>query len=342
MLSPTSTTAYDEVPFPSAPLPRTHPSHLGGLVLLHGLTVAQPKRILDIGCGAGRNLAWIAATLPDAMFLGVDVAGSAVEDARRYADKLLVTNVQFEQCSFESIRAEPFDVILATGLYSWVNETLRRSLLNFVDQHLSSEGIALISFHEELRPWRTEELLRNPDRVRIAKETIPELAEYDEGLLFHDALAAVSDPISIDQFQTALPQGLQYLCDARISPEPAFHEAVIIRSGRKAGEPFLDRIWWVTEDSFPTTIQASTPPGEIVEVLSAPRPLVSRATSSRPLAWPPARVLANEGETNVLSYFGAEVELDEDDRQLLASLDGNTVAGGESVDFFARAGLLIA
>jgi SAM-dependent methyltransferase len=323
-------------------MPRTHPSHLGGLLLVHGLDPIDPKRILDIGCGAGRNLTWIAATLPDAKCLGVDLASTTIHEARSYAQRLQVTNIQFEQQNFESIDSDSFDVILACGLYSWVDKATRQNLLRFIDEHLTPEGVALISFHEEHRPWRTEDLLRNPDRVRIAKENIPELADYDEGLLFHDALAAISDPISIAQFQAALPTGLQYLCDAKTPPEPRFHEAVIIRSGREAGDPMLDRIWWVTEDSFPATLQADGPPERIVEVLSMPRPLVSRSPTERPVAWPPARILAEQGESNVLSYFGAEVELDEDDRMLLASLDGNTASTGDSIDFFARAGLLIA
>ena len=79
---------YDLFPFPSAPLPRTHPHALGGLAMLHGFAAPAGVRVLDIGCGAGRNLAWIAAT-SDCECPGVDLASTAIADAREFAHGLL-------------------------------------------------------------------------------------------------------------------------------------------------------------------------------------------------------------------------------------------------------------
>ncbi len=338
---------YDLMPYPSAPLPRTHPHYLGGLALLHGLDAPAGARILDIGCGAGRNLAWISATMPDAgaYCVGVDLAGSAIVDARVHAALLGVAaefRVQdFRDLDFDSPK---FDVIIANGLYSWVPASVRGDLLRSIDALLSLDGVAYVSFHEEFRPWRDalmREIADPFERLRAAKQRYPEeLEDLDDGLLFHDALAEISDPVSLAGFEAALPAGLQFLCDARQAPEPHFHEAVLIHSGREPVAGVVSKIWWVTEESFPATVRDADP-AEAIEALSHPRPLVCRA-GANPIAWAPARRLAAAGQTEVLNYFGALVELDSDDRKLLSTLDGSRPASGETIDFFARAGLLVA
>jgi SAM-dependent methyltransferase len=285
--------------------------------------------VLDIGCGAGRNLTWIAATMPDAeLCLGVDLAATAIADARAFAAKAGVSP-QFEVCDFEAVHGE-FDIIIASGLYSWIAE--RTALLRVVDRLLSPDGIAYVNFHEEDRPWR-EELLRHRDPSRI-----PELAGLDPGLIFHDAMAPISDPVAIDEFVEALPPGLAYLCDARMPPEETFHEAVLIRSGRGAeGDPA--DIWWVTEESFPAAVQLPEPPEEALDFLSAPRAIV-RVPCACPVAWKPARRLVAAGEREVMNFYGAMVELEPEDAELFVSLDGTRPASGETVEFLAQAGLL--
>lgn len=298
--------------------------------MLHGYAAPRRTRVLDIGCGAGRNLVWIAATMPDAeLCLGVDLAPTAIADARAFAAKAGVAP-RFEVLDFASVQGE-FDIVIASGLYSWIED--KASLLQAIDRLLSPDGIAYVNFHEEARPWR-EELLQHRDPSRIA-----ELEGLDPGLVFHDAMAPVSDPISIEEFVEALPAGLAYLCDARMPPEETFHEALLIRSGRGAdGDP--GDLWWVTEKSFPAAIRLPEPPEEVSDFLSAPRAVV-RVPGPRPVVWEPVRRLVAQGEREVMNYFGAIVELEPEDAQLLLSLDGATEAAGETIEFFAQAGLLV-
>ena len=339
-------TDYDRIAYPSAPLPRTHPHFLGGIALQYGLDFDPPHRVLDTGCGAGRNLAWIAATLPESTCVGVDLAGSAVGEARAFASRLGLTNIEFVHADFDAATEGDYDCIV-NGLYSWVDPAVRVRLLEFVERRLAARGVAMISFHEEHRPWRRP-LLAIADpiaRLAAAKTLRPELAALDDGLLLHDALAEVSDPVSVVEFIQALPAGLEYLCDTRGADALVeFHEAVVVRSERVAAEPLFDRMWFVTEESFPATIhECDDEEIVVVEALSAPREVVSRA-GKHPVAWGPARVLASGGDREIMNYFGGLVELDDEDRALLARLDGS-VAGEaiapESLEFFARAGLLV-
>lgn len=301
--------------------------------MLNGYAPPRRSRILDLGCGAGRNLAWIAATMPDAeLCLGVDLAATAIADAQAFAAKAGVANVQFGVCDLATVKGE-YDIVIASGLYSWIED--KRGLLHCIDRLLAPDGVAYVNFHEEDRPWRAGLLLhRDPSRI-------PELTGLDPGLIFHDALAPVSDPVSIEDFVEALPAGLAYLCDARMPPEETFHEAVLVRSGRGPdGDP--SELWWITEASFPASVKLPEPPEEALDFWSAPRPIV-RDPGEHPKAWEPARKLAAAGDLEVMNYYGAMVELDPKDAALLTSLDGTTLAPeGETVEFFAMAGLLVA
>lgn len=335
---------YDLFPFPSAPLPRTHPYALGGLAMLHGFAAPAGLRVLDIGCGAGRNLAWIAAT-SGCECVGVDLASTAIADAQEFAHGLLaLPRVEFRVQDFREVDGV-YDVIIANGLYSWVPAEVRADLLAFVDRHLSPDGIAFVSFHEDReRPWR-DRLLAIPEldaRLRAARELAIADPEVEDGLLVHDHLAGISDPISVDEFQAALPPGLQYLCDARLDYDPdaaSFHEAVLIRAGREPDPGAADRIWWVTGESFPATVQGVDPAQTgVVEALSHPRPLVAEVTGRAVHAWEPARRLAAANVNPIMNYFGALVDLDPADRSLLSALEN---ADPGTLAFFVRAGLLV-
>ena len=158
-------------------------------------------------------------------------------------------------------------------------------------------------------------------------------------MLLHDHLAEISDPIAGSAFQAALPKGLEYICDARSEAE--FSDAVVVRSGRFMDVPMFDKMWFVTESSNPATLQDCE--DTVVEMYSGPREIVSEA-GEYPVAWAPARILARDGDREIMNYFGALVELEVEDRELLISLDGTSSRDGisaETLEFFARAGLLV-
>jgi SAM-dependent methyltransferase len=334
-------TDYDRIPYPSAPLPHTHPYFLGGLALQHGLDVPKTTRVLDVGCGAGRNLCWIAATMPTAVCVGVDLAGSAIADARGFAARIQLGNVKFLQADFRETPAGEFDYIIANGLYSWTPPDVRAALLQLIDERLSPLGIALVSFHHENRPWR-DSLMKIADpqaRLREARELLG-LEDFEDGVLLHDHLAEISEPVSGAAFVAALPKGLEFMTEAREQAD--FHDAVVFRSGRVMDVPMFDKMWFVTESSYPATVEDCE--DTVVEVYSGPREIVSEA-GEYPVAWAPARILARDGEREVMNYFGALVELEDEDRALLVSLDGTRPRDGvpaETLEFFAKAGLLTA
>lgn len=76
-----------------------------------------PRRVADIGCGAGAGMLQVAAACPDAEVHGVDVNARALEYTRLNAALNGVDNVQLHQGSlFEPLQGH-FDLIIANPPY---------------------------------------------------------------------------------------------------------------------------------------------------------------------------------------------------------------------------------
>src|SRR4051812_2405365 len=89
--------SYDEVVYPTYALPQTHPDRLATQARLFRMSPARVEacRVLEVGCGTGGNLAAMAFYLPDSQFVGIDIAASAIDNARKMADGLALKNVRF-------------------------------------------------------------------------------------------------------------------------------------------------------------------------------------------------------------------------------------------------------
>ncbi|WP_439382839.1 class I SAM-dependent methyltransferase [Amycolatopsis lexingtonensis] len=77
--------------------------------------VGTGDRVLDIGCGAGATTRDAARSAPEGSVLGVDVAASVLETARRLAAEEGVPNATFEQADAQSHPFPPahFDLAIS-------------------------------------------------------------------------------------------------------------------------------------------------------------------------------------------------------------------------------------
>jgi len=68
------------------------------LPLIPGLTMALQNgiNVLDIGCGRGRALNFLAKTFPNSRFMGLDLSQEAIACARERADESELHNLRFE------------------------------------------------------------------------------------------------------------------------------------------------------------------------------------------------------------------------------------------------------
>jgi len=156
--------SYDETPYVHAPMMRSHPGRLAAQAVWRGLAApaAARARVLEIGCASGGNILPMAATLPDAGFLGVDLSPVQIAAGEARRRRYGLHNVELRAESFEALGEADgaFDFIICHGVYSWIPEPLRESLLNIVRERLAPEGVALVSFNV-LPGWRLFQIARD-------------------------------------------------------------------------------------------------------------------------------------------------------------------------------------
>ncbi|MBA4180793.1 MAG: hypothetical protein C0506_09415 [Anaerolinea sp.] len=143
--------SYDDVPYPGAALPDTHPSSTAVIAKLFGLDPAPPSscRVLELGCGTGANLLPMAEMYPGSQFTGIDLSGVQIGMARSRARQLGLTNIRFEEMNILDFPASfgQFDYIICYGVYSWVPKPVRDKILEICGAQLAPMGIASVSYN---------------------------------------------------------------------------------------------------------------------------------------------------------------------------------------------------
>jgi SAM-dependent methyltransferase len=245
-------TAYDKNAYPGFPYVQTHPDRLAMLGRLYGMEVAPVEncRVLELGCGEGRNLIPMAMQLPGSHFLGIDLAGTAIDKGVRLIGELGLTNIQLQHEDLLKFDCEPgtFDYIIAHGLYSWVPPAVQEKILEVVQTGLAPQGIAYISYNtlpgghfrlmlREMMQYHTESLPMAEDKVNRGKMLIHFLSNaqvkpnYYAGLLkeewehrlskrppqvlIHDELGEFNENLYFHAFMArAARHKLQFLSEA--------------------------------------------------------------------------------------------------------------------------------
>lgn len=178
--------AYETFQYENLPFQATHPDWLGTIGRLHGLNTAPAERcrVLELGCGRGGNLVPLACLLPDSEFVGVDLAASQIEGARRDAQALGLTNLRFESMDISDVPPSwgSFDYIICHGVYSWVPDSVRRRILEISSAQLNAHGISYVSFNA-LPGWHVRGMLRDMLRRVVPEGPAPQMAQSARGFL---------------------------------------------------------------------------------------------------------------------------------------------------------------
>jgi hypothetical protein len=245
---------YDQVSYINSPYPQTHPGRLfvmGKLAGLHPPAV-ETCRVLEIGASEGENLVGMAVVLPQAEFVGIELAQVPVERGLKTIADLGLRNIRLRQMNVLDIDQDfgEFDYIVAHGLYSWTPMIVRDKILAVAKANLSPQGVAFISYNtlpgghirrmvremmlyhigEESDPMRRLEKARDllqviavgrpkPDTLEAAVAArATELLDYTDSALFHDDLADVYEPVHLHEFVAhAARHDLQYVGEANLA-----------------------------------------------------------------------------------------------------------------------------
>ena len=117
----------------------------------------KPRSVLELGCGAGRCVAFLAAALPAASLTGVDLSPYAIATARtRLGERAEVSHADATVLPFG---AETFDAVVACHVFGHVPLGVARAMLSEARRVLSPGGRLLVVDHAwhalPAENWRT-------------------------------------------------------------------------------------------------------------------------------------------------------------------------------------------
>ena len=175
----------------------SHPRKLATLGRVFGMSPASPSkcRVLELGCAVGTNLIHLAASLPDSEFVGIDLFESQIVEARKRAEALGLRNIRFEAADIMEFGGgeEPFDYILACGVFSWVPEAVQVRMLELCGQLLAPQGIAYITYNI-LPGWYMRLPVRELMIMAAGQGTVADRVRRAAGILDFVLRAASTSP----------------------------------------------------------------------------------------------------------------------------------------------------
>lgn len=178
---------YDEVPYVSSAFPLSSPEHLRTVAHLFGLDAPMPghARVLELGCSAGGNLIPFAVRHPDAEAVGVDLSPVQIDAGRGLVEAMGLRNVRLIQGSIADLDSGlgKFDYIVCHGVYSWVPDEVRQSILRVCNELLSPNGVAYVSYNT-YPGWKAKEIVRDAMLLRGGQRaTAQQQLAYARGMI---------------------------------------------------------------------------------------------------------------------------------------------------------------
>lgn len=147
--------------------------------------ISRP-RILEIGCGTGKNLQLLELLYPDATITGVDLSGDMLEKASQKVGRSEELNlVQFRYGTGDP-GWDPFDLIVLSYSLTMIGGNIDK-VLQQVHEDLNPNGyIAVVDFHSTPFKWFRRWMSHN--HVSMDGTILPMLKKY-----FAEEKASVSN-----------------------------------------------------------------------------------------------------------------------------------------------------
>ena len=147
----------------------------------------------ELGCGQGFTTNILAASNPQGEFWGVDFNPTHIAEAQRLANAAQLDNIHFCDRSFaEFLEADTpdFDFIALHGVYSWVTEENRRTIVELLRRKLKVGGAVYISYNA-LPGWAATMPLRDLMVQYTDGASDSSLEKVEKGLAFASQLQQV-------------------------------------------------------------------------------------------------------------------------------------------------------
>ncbi len=168
---------YDEIYCGQSYYWTTRPSSTC-LEVLKRMPPERPLRLLDIGCGEGRNAVFFARNGYEVH--AFDISQRGIEKTKRLAEQAGV-QVHVFRSDLNGLRlAEPFDILFSTGTLHCTHPSIRAELMANLKEFTTDSGVNVFSVFVQkpfiapapdadpnAHPWRSGELLTHYHDWRI-------------------------------------------------------------------------------------------------------------------------------------------------------------------------------
>lgn len=158
-------------------------------------------RVLEIGCGTGRNLAWLAELWPGAQLTGLELTDAMLSQARRRLpdDVALIAGDVLDWTP-----SAPYDWVICSYMLSMCG-TARRAIEARARSFLAPGGmLAVVDFQRTPMPWFARWMERNhvafdptwPERVSAGMEVrlLRDKAAYGGCWRYTSLIASATSP----------------------------------------------------------------------------------------------------------------------------------------------------
>lgn len=125
-------------------------------------------RVLDIGCSTGNLLLHLKRMVPEADYIGGDLAQSSLERCRANSD---LADIVFEQMDITDLRPDSFDIVIVNAVLYMFDENQYSKALNSLHKSLNNNGSAII--YDFAHPFTQQNLviyettLWHPEGLRL-------------------------------------------------------------------------------------------------------------------------------------------------------------------------------
>lgn len=181
------------------------------------LKVKQPiTRILEYGCGIGRNIQYLQAAFPGAEIIGTDISDASLAIAA-------VENpgVRFE-AEHENLDLGQFDLIFVAGVFHHIQPIERPSVTRLLAKRLTKSGSLCVFEHNPFNPitrrivntcpYDADAVLLKPTELRLLLEQAGLMMRGKAYCLFIPPKLSRLSPL--ERYLEWLPLGGQYWVNA--------------------------------------------------------------------------------------------------------------------------------
>ncbi|MHC4273508.1 MAG: methyltransferase domain-containing protein [Planctomycetota bacterium] len=141
-----------DIEFPSRYTANQAPAMLSYVAAIGGYRPPPPAgayTYCELGCGAGVTLNTLAASNPQARFIGVDINASHIQRARSVAEAGSLENVTYVEASFDDLAEHDlpaFDYVTIQGTYSWLGPETTSAINTWLGSHLKAGGLFYVHY----------------------------------------------------------------------------------------------------------------------------------------------------------------------------------------------------